>query len=120
MTLLLNNEDVRSVMTMPMVMDALEEAYRQTAAGDAVCRPRIDLCMPTGEGDRVYQWGTMEGGSSVSGYFAIRMKSDVVYEQEYGDVRTQEKFCQRPGLFCGLILLTNCSTGASGLIRVSA
>jgi alanine dehydrogenase len=111
MSLLLNNEDVRSVMTMPMVMDALEEAYRQTAAGDAVCRPRIDLCMPTGEGDRVYQWGTMEGGSSVSGYFAIRMKSDVVYEQEYGGVRTQEKFCQRPGLFCGLILLTSVRTG---------
>jgi alanine dehydrogenase len=111
MTLLLNNDDVKSILTMPMVMEALEEAYRQTASKDAVCRPRIDLCMPTGDGDRVYQWGTMEGGSSISGYFAIRMKSDVVYEQEYEGVRTQEKFCLRPGLFCGLILLNSVRTG---------
>jgi alanine dehydrogenase len=111
MTLLLNNEDVKSVLSMPMVMEALEEAYRQTAAGDAVCRPRIDLCMPNGDGDHVYQWGTMEGGSSISGYFAIRIKSDVVYEQEYAGVRTQEKYCLRPGLFCGLILLTSVLTG---------
>ncbi|HTE85941.1 MAG TPA: ornithine cyclodeaminase family protein [Dehalococcoidia bacterium] len=111
MTLLLNNDDVKSVLTMPMVMEALEDAYRQTAAGDAICRPRIDLCLPNGDGDHVYQWGTMEGGSSLSGYFAIRIKSDVVYEQEYGGVRTQEKYCLRPGLFCGLILLTSVLTG---------
>lgn len=111
MTLLLNNDDVKRVLTMPMAMAALEEAYRQMATRDAVCRPRIDVSIPTGEGDRVYQWGTMEGGSSVSGYFAIRMKSDVVYEQEQDGVRTQEKFCLRPGLFCGLILLTDVRTG---------
>lgn len=111
MTLLLNNDDVRSILTMPMVMEALEDAYRQTANQDAVCRPRIDLCIPNGDGDHVYQWGTMEGGSSLSGYFAIRMKSDVIYEQEYGGVRTQEKYCLRPGLFCGLILLTSVRTG---------
>lgn len=111
MTLLLNNDDVKSILTMSMTMEALEDAYRQTANKDAVCRPRIDLCIPNGDGDHIYQWGTMEGGSSLSGYFAIRMKSDVVYEQEYGGVRTQEKYCLRPGLFCGFILLTSVRTG---------
>jgi ornithine cyclodeaminase/alanine dehydrogenase-like protein (mu-crystallin family) len=48
----------------------------------------------------------MEGGS-MSGYFAIRMKSDVIYEQEYEGARTQEKYCVEPGKFCGLILLIN-------------
>src|SRR6478752_4401271 len=52
----------------------------------------------------------MEGGST-SGYFAIRMKSDVVYERSYNGVRTQEKYCSKPGLFCGLILLTSIDTG---------
>ena len=110
MALLLNNDDVRQVLTMPMAMDALEDAYQQLARKDAVCRPRIDIRIPTGEADRVYQWGTMEGGSSLSGYFAIRMKSDVIYEREYEGVRTQEKYCSRPGLFCGLILLNDVRT----------
>ncbi|MGH7847878.1 MAG: ornithine cyclodeaminase family protein, partial [Candidatus Binatia bacterium] len=56
------------------------------------------------------QWGTMEGGS-MSGYFAIRMKSDVIYEQEYEGARTQEKYCVEPGKFCGLILLVNIQNG---------
>jgi ornithine cyclodeaminase/alanine dehydrogenase-like protein (mu-crystallin family) len=52
----------------------------------------------------------MEGGST-AGYFAIRMKSDVVYETEYNGVVTQEKYCVRPGLYCGLILLTSVENG---------
>jgi ornithine cyclodeaminase/alanine dehydrogenase-like protein (mu-crystallin family) len=52
----------------------------------------------------------MEGGS-MSGYFAIRMKSDVIYEQEYQGAITQEKYCVRPGRFCGLILLTSIENG---------
>jgi ornithine cyclodeaminase/alanine dehydrogenase-like protein (mu-crystallin family) len=111
MTLLLNNDDVRQLLTMQMTMEALEDAYRQLARRDAICRPRIDIRIPNGDGDHVYQWGTMEGGSSVSGYFAIRMKSDVIYEHEYAGVRTQEKYCSRPGRFCGLILLTDVRTG---------
>lgn len=105
MTLLLNNNDVERVLTMEMTMTALEQAYHDLAARDAVCRPRIDVRIPTGEDDRLYQWGTMEGGSATSGYFAIRAKSDVLYEQEYNGVRTQEKYSTRPGLYCGLILL---------------
>lgn len=108
--LLLNNDDVKHVLTPRMTREALLAAYRDLACGEAVCRPRIDIRIPTQTPGRVYQWGTMEGGST-KGYFAIRMKSDVVYEQEYGGVRTQEKFTSRPGLFCGLILLTDINTG---------
>ncbi|MBI2348760.1 MAG: ornithine cyclodeaminase family protein [Deltaproteobacteria bacterium] len=110
MTLILNNDDVRSVLTMEATMAALEEAYRQVARGEAVCRPRIDIQIPTRDPRKVYQWGTMEGGS-ISGYFAIRMKSDVVYEQEYEGARTQEKYCVEPGKFCGLILLVSIENG---------
>src|SRR2546422_439145 len=53
----------------------------------------------------------MEGGST-GGYFAIRMKSDVVYEREYEGVRTQEKYGVRPGRYCGLVFLTDVETGA--------
>jgi len=82
MTLILSNDDVKSVLTMKTTMKALEVAYRQMSRREAVCRPRIDIQIPTKDPQRIYQWGTMEGGS-ISGYFAIRMKSDVVYEREY-------------------------------------
>lgn len=110
MTLILNNDDVKSVLTMEITIKALEEAYHQIARREAVCRPRVDIQIPTKDPQKMYQWGTMEGGS-VSGYFAIRMKSDIIYEQEYEGARTQEKYCVRPGKFCGLILLVNVQNG---------
>ena len=79
MTLFLSNEDVAQVLTMRDTIEALEAAYADVAAGEAVCRPRIDIRIPTADPAKNYQWGSMEGGST-RGYFAIRMKSDVVYE----------------------------------------
>ena len=110
MTLIINNHDVEQVLTMEDTLAVLEEAYLQVAAREAVCRPRIDIRIPTSDPRKNYQWGTMEGGST-AGYFAIRMKSDIVYEIEYNGVTTQEKYCTRPGLFCGLILLTSIENG---------
>lgn len=110
MTLLLNNDVMQRVLTPEMTIHALETSYKQLIDGEAVCRPRIDIRIPTKTPGRFYQWGTMEGGST-SGYFAIRMKSDVLEEREYNGARTEEKFCVRPGLFCGLILLTEIETG---------
>ena len=110
MTLILNNDDVKQVLTMDVTMEALEKAYVELVDKEAVCRPRIDLQVPTSDPEKMYQWGTMEGGST-SGYFAIRMKSDIIYEQEYNGAITQEKYCVRPGRFCGLILLTSIENG---------
>jgi alanine dehydrogenase len=108
--LLLDNAAISQVLTPSMTREALERSYGDLATGEAVCRPRIDIRIPTSSPGKFYQWGTMEGGST-RGYFAIRMKSDVVYEETRGTVRTQEKYASRPGLFCGLILLTDIETG---------
>ena len=110
MTLILNNDDVANVLTMADTIAALETAYLQIVTKEAVCRPRIDIRIPTSDPAKNYQWGTMEGGST-AGYFAIRLKSDVVFETVYNGVRTQEKYCSKPGLFCGLVLLTSIETG---------
>jgi ornithine cyclodeaminase/alanine dehydrogenase-like protein (mu-crystallin family) len=109
--LLIDNATVSQLLTMEMTMAALEQSYLDLAQGRGICRPRIDVSIPTGDPDKEYRWGTMEGGSS-GGYFAIRMKSDIIYHATAPDgTRTQEKYCQRPGLFCGLILLTSVETG---------
>ena len=110
MTLIINNAEVAKVLTMEDTIAALEEAYLALATREAVCRPRIDIRIPTSDPAKNYQWGTMEGGST-AGYFAIRMKSDVIYETHYNGTITQEKYCTRPGLYCGLILLTSTETG---------
>src|SRR6266576_267277 len=110
MTLILNNDDVKQVLTMEITMNALDQAYQELTRQEAVCRPRIDVQIPTTDSNKMYQWGTMEGGST-AGYFAIRMKSDVIYERTYNGVRTQEKYCMRPGIYCGLVLLTSIETG---------
>jgi ornithine cyclodeaminase/alanine dehydrogenase-like protein (mu-crystallin family) len=109
-TLILNNADVARVLTMTDTVAALEDSYRMLAAGEGVCRPRIDIRIPTSDPRKVYQWGSMEGGST-AGYFAIRMKSDITYERETAAGVTQEKYCGRPGMYCGLVFLTSTETG---------
>jgi ornithine cyclodeaminase/alanine dehydrogenase-like protein (mu-crystallin family) len=109
-TLIINNDHVAEVLTMEDTMAALEGTYTDLGTHHAVCRPRIDLQIPTSDENKTYQWGTMEGGST-RGYFAIRMKSDVLTQEMRGDVPTEEKYCVRPGLWCGLILLTSIETG---------
>src|ERR1051325_4195342 len=110
MTLILNNDDVKQVLTMEITVNALDRAYRELTRQEAVCRPRIDIQIPTEDPKKIYQWGTMEGGS-MSGYFAIRMKSDVIYEHEYQGAIPQKKYCVRPVIFCVLILLNSIQNG---------
>ncbi|KMK65001.1 ornithine cyclodeaminase family protein [Puniceibacterium sp. IMCC21224] len=109
--LLIDNETVHKLLTMRDTMAALEQSYLGVARGTVACRPRIDVNLPTSDPDRMYRWGTMEGGSA-GGYFAIRMKSDVIYHQTAPDgTRTQEKYCGHPGQFCGIIFLIDAETG---------
>ncbi len=110
MTLIIRNDDVAKVLTIETTLDALEESYRNLALGEATCRPRIDIRIPTSDPKKNYQWGSMEGGST-SGYFAVRMKSDIVFESTYNGAVTQEKYCTQPGRYCGLIFLTSIENG---------
>jgi alanine dehydrogenase len=104
--LIINNDDVAQLLTMADAINVLDNSYRQLVSTDAVCKPRTDIMIPTSKPGKVYQWSSVEGGST-SGYFAIRIKSDIIYEQEYHGAVTQEKYCIEPGTYCGLILLTD-------------
>ncbi len=108
--LLINNEVVQKVLTMGDTIDVLEDAYTQHVKRESVCRPRIDIHIPTEDPKKVYRWGSMEGGS-MHNYFAIRIKSDILYETEYQGAITQEKYCREPGTFCGFIVLMSVNNG---------
>jgi alanine dehydrogenase len=108
--LFIHNDVAARVLDMADVIDVQEDALRQVAAGTAVARPRIDVYVPNGREDSYWRWGTMEGANG--GYFAIRMKSDVLHWQELENgLRTQEKYCMTPGTFCGLIMLFSTING---------
>ncbi len=109
--LVIDNNMVSQLLDVPSALKALEESYIDLANGDGICRPRIDMRIPSGDAKSIYQWGTMEGGSAKSGYFAIRMKSDVLEEQTVNGNRTQEKYCIKPGTFMGLVLLLSVRNG---------
>jgi alanine dehydrogenase len=112
MTLLISNQDVEQVLDIRICLDAIEEGIKEYYRGDATCRPRIDVWAPSGDPHGYYQWGSMEGTSRRYAVFATRIKSDIAYWTESGNgVKTQEKYCQRPGLFCGLVLLFSTENG---------
>lgn len=99
----LTNRDIESVLDMPGSLEAMEEAYRELNEERAGYRPRIDFYVP--QEPHYYRWGTMEGASRKLGVFAIRMKSDMLVWNRDGEFQTEDKYCIKPGTYCGLIFL---------------
>ena len=106
--LLINNQEVADLFDMKSCLEALETGYADLLKGDAVYRPRLDVWVPCERPDGYYRWGTMEGASREIGVFAIRMKSDIVH---WPDGKTEEKYCTRPGTYCGLIMVFSVRDG---------
>ena len=107
--LIINNELVSQLLRMPDCIRVQEEAFRKLPSGGAIHRPRIDLYFPCDREDGYFRWGTMEGAND--GYFAIRMKSDIVTWPRHDDgTWTEEKYCRAPGTYCGVILLISTRT----------
>jgi ornithine cyclodeaminase/alanine dehydrogenase-like protein (mu-crystallin family) len=111
--LILNNEIVQKVLTMDECVRAQDEAFRGLVTGDSVVRPLTDVYVPCERPDGYYRWRDMEGAIKSQGVFAIRIMSDVVYwpTDEKGNKLTEEKYCIRPGTYCGLVLLFSTRNG---------
>lgn len=106
--LFIDNTVVSQILDMKTCLEALEVGYRDLVKGDAIFRPRIDVYVPNETPDSYYKWGTMEGACRTLGIFAIRMKSDVV---SWPGNLTEEKFCVKPGTFCGLVFVFSTRNG---------
>ncbi len=106
--LLINNQDVRELLSMQSCLEALEVGYQDLAVGNAVHRPRIDVWAPCDRPDGYYRWGSMEGVCRTYGVFAIRMKSDIVC---WPEGQNEQKYCIQPGTYCGLVMLFSIKNG---------
>ncbi len=105
----LTNQHVQAVLDMPSCLEAMEEAYHELNEQRAGYRPRIDFYVP--QQPHYYRWGTMEGASRKLGVFAIRMKSDMLVWNREGEFQTEDKYCIKPGTYCGLIFLLSVKNG---------
>jgi hypothetical protein len=86
MVLVLNNEELESAVDMSSCVDALYSAVKSYARGDAARRPRIDLFTPTSRPEEFACFSSMEGVVR-DGYYAIRIKPDIVSWPEIGGVK---------------------------------
>ncbi len=106
--LLLSNQDVEAVLTMPDCIAALETAYREQAHGEAINAARSDVVTPAGRPDAVYSLKLMGAVSRSFGVGVLRLNSDII---SFGS-RRQVKLPLAPGdRYTGLVLLFSVETG---------
>ena len=104
--LLLNNDDVRTVLDSRSCLDVLEQAYVAQARGEAVTRLRTQTYVPLPEADVSYCLKTMEGALPKTGYMVLRLTSDIVSEAKVDGVSRRDKLPRGPGgTYCGLIVV---------------
>src|SRR6266508_6456345 len=110
--LILNNEEIESLLTVDLALKSLERAYVGQFAGTAVNRPRSDLYLPGVHEGSVYAFKTMEGGLVESKIVALRLNSDVIRWQERENRVVKDKVPMAPGKkWVGLIQLFSAETG---------
>ena len=109
--LLLNDNEVGHVLTMPLCLEALEEGYRELGAGRGVIRPRVHSYMATSKEGVLYKFKSMEGGLESTGVMALRIASEHnIFRQIYGGIRMDAIPAAPGGKFLGLILLFSTET----------
>ena len=110
--MILNNEEVSSLLSMENCLRHLEAAYKDLADGAAVNRPRSDLYLPSTASSGVYCFKTMEGGLTREKVVALRLNSDVIKWEEKGGRIIKEKVPAAAGnKWVGLVLLFSAETG---------
>src|SRR5580693_4766678 len=112
MTLILSNDDVAKLLTMPDCIAVLEEAYTELAEGRGVSRTRSDSLTPTAREDALYSLKSMDGVIPKFGVGAVRINSDIVTWPKKGNNVRREKVPAAPGnRYVGLVLLFSTENG---------
>ncbi|MFQ5934245.1 MAG: ornithine cyclodeaminase family protein [Dehalococcoidia bacterium] len=112
MPLLLNNDDIRSALSIRDCMEVIEEAFGEMHRGNAGFFDVIDFWVPTSASpDEFYRPRTMIGAVEKTKSYCVRLMSDVLYWPREGANETEEKYCVQRGTYCGLLFLFNTDNG---------
>ena len=110
--LILNNDEIESLLSVELSLRHLEKAYKEWAEGKAINRPRTDLYLPSTPASGVYVFKSMEAGLLDPPVAALRLNSDVIHWEEKEGRTIKEKIPKAPGgKWVGLILLFSAETG---------
>ncbi len=84
MTLIITNDEVKSIFMMEDCLEALEDGYRELAAGRAANSPRTDMLFPTSDPTTFYKFKCIQGGIMKLGVVGQRTQSDLdhFYEED--------------------------------------
>jgi ornithine cyclodeaminase/alanine dehydrogenase-like protein (mu-crystallin family) len=105
MTLVLNNADVESLLSMGDCIESVEQAFHDLGTGNATNRPRALSYSPLGSG-HYYMFSSMDGSLPRHGIHILRLTSDHIFETEYKGMPRREKLPKAPNSrYCGLVLL---------------
>lgn len=109
--LLLKDDDVQKILTMPMTLEVLEETQREIIRGNAATMGRIDIYLPCERPESYYRWALMTGGTKRDGFVVARMLSDVVSWPGTKGEQRENKHCIQPGTYCGLLFMFSAADG---------
>lgn len=109
--ILLNNDDVRSLLTVPECIEVLESAYRELGTGEAALRDRADLVSPGVKDDTMYIIKSMDGLIPNAGVSCVRITSDMHHFYEVNGQLRRSKLPAAPGdRYTGLGVLLSTET----------
>ncbi|MBI4522840.1 MAG: ornithine cyclodeaminase family protein [Deltaproteobacteria bacterium] len=86
MTLLISNTDVQSLFAMSDCIEALEDGFKELAAGRAANSPRTDMMFPTRNPNTFYKFKCIQGGIMKLGVVGQRTQSDFDHFYEEGGI----------------------------------
>ncbi len=111
--ILLTNEDVEPLLSMPECIAAVEAAFRDLGNQDAVDIPRQDAIVPNAREGAIHDLKTMSGSWPKAGIAAIRLNSDIVTGPVINGVprRVKLHLSEPGGRYNGQVLLFSTDTG---------
>lgn len=112
MTLILNDQQVRELLTMEDCVAAMEEAYAELAAGHGIYRVRTDMIAPAKGDDNIFALKSMDAVIPKFGVGSIRVNSDTLHYRRDGNrLRRDRVPTDEDGRYTGFVLLFSTETG---------
>jgi alanine dehydrogenase len=111
MTIILNNQEIESMLSMGDYIGAMEEAFIDLANGRAVNRPRSHTYTALSD-NSYYMFKSMDGALPRYGVHALRLSSDNIEERVVDGRLRRNKIPKAPGKkWVGLVQLYSIATG---------
>lgn len=107
MTLLLKNREIENLVSMAEAVEAVEEAFKQLSAGEAVNRPRSRIYLSGRRPGHTYWFNNIAGAVPAFQSMALRIDSALSHAVSAGPGPVREEYI---GNFVGLVFLFNTET----------